>query len=110
MMRQDSPYSVDARSAPGSAQVIQYGFSDRWLIIVLIVVTVLALIFAVFALVRSSDAVATQANLTGQIAKTEADHAAQVRTLAARIEVLQYDHQALKGQLVAKGIYEGTEH
>jgi hypothetical protein len=34
----------------------------------------------------------------------------ELRTVKAKYEVLQYDHQALKAQLVAKGLYEGTEH
>lgn len=33
-----------------------------------------------------------------------------LRTVSAQYQVLQYDHQALKAQLVAQGIYEGTEH
>lgn len=35
---------------------------------------------------------------------------AALRTVSAQYQVLQYDHQALKAQLVAQGIYEGTEH
>lgn len=34
----------------------------------------------------------------------------ELRTVKAKYEVLQYDQQALKAQLVAKGIYEATEH
>ena len=34
----------------------------------------------------------------------------ELKTVSAQYEVLQYDQQALKAQLVAKGIYEGTEH
>lgn len=34
----------------------------------------------------------------------------EIKTMSAKYEVLQYDHQALKAQLVAKGLYEGTEH
>jgi hypothetical protein len=33
-----------------------------------------------------------------------------LKTVSAKYEVLQYDHQALKAQLVARGLYEGTEH
>jgi hypothetical protein len=32
------------------------------------------------------------------------------KTNSAKLEILQYDHQALKAQLVAKGLYESTEH
>lgn len=35
---------------------------------------------------------------------------AAMKTLQAKYEVLQYDHQALKAQLVSQGLYEGTEH
>lgn len=34
----------------------------------------------------------------------------ELKTVSAQYEVLQYDQQALKAQLVAKGIYEATEH
>lgn len=34
----------------------------------------------------------------------------ELKTVNARYAVLQYDQQALKAQLVAKGLYEGTEH
>ncbi len=34
----------------------------------------------------------------------------ELKTVSAKYEVLQYDQQAMKAQLVAKGIYQGTEH
>jgi hypothetical protein len=34
----------------------------------------------------------------------------ELKTVSAQYEVLQYDQQALKAQLVAKGIYAATEH
>ena len=34
----------------------------------------------------------------------------ELKSVSAQYEVLQYDQQALKAQLVAKGIYEATEH
>lgn len=34
----------------------------------------------------------------------------ELKTVNARYAILQYDQQALKAQLVAKGIYQGTEH
>lgn len=34
----------------------------------------------------------------------------ELKTVSAQYEVLQYDQQALKAQLVAKGLYTGTEH
>jgi hypothetical protein len=114
MMRQDSPNTVDARTAPGSAQIIQYGFSERWLIIVCIVLGALGLIFGVsigtWALVRSADAVGATQALEGELrAYTEAMNAQQ-QTVRAKLEVVQYDHNALKAQLVAKGVYQSTEH
>src|SRR5688572_1133246 len=82
VMRQDSPNTVDARTAPGSAQIIQYGFSERWLIIVCIVLGALGLIFGVsigtWALVRSADAVGATQALEGELrAYTEAMNAQQ---------------------------------
>lgn len=34
----------------------------------------------------------------------------ELKTVSAQYEVLQYDQQALKAQLVAKGVYSATEH
>jgi hypothetical protein len=34
----------------------------------------------------------------------------ELKTVSAQYEVLQYDQQALKAQLIAKGVYEATEH
>lgn len=34
----------------------------------------------------------------------------ELKTVSAQYEVLQYDQQALKAQLVAKGVYQATEH
>jgi hypothetical protein len=34
----------------------------------------------------------------------------ELKTVSAQYEVLQYDQQALKAQLVAKGLYTATEH
>lgn len=34
----------------------------------------------------------------------------ELKTVSAQYEVLQYDQQAMKAQLVAKGIYQATEH
>lgn len=106
--------SVHAKTAPGSAQIIQYGFSERWLIIVCIVLGALGLIFGVsmgtWALVRSGDAIAASQALQGELrAYTEAMNAQQ-QTVRAKLEVVQYDHNALKAQLVAKGVYQATEH
>jgi cytochrome oxidase assembly protein ShyY1 len=113
-MRQDSPYSVDARTSPYSAQVIQYGFSEKWLIVLCIIIAALGLIFGVslgtWALVRSSDAVSQAQALQGEIRAYTAAMDAQAQTTRAKLEIVQYDHNALKAQLVAKGIYEATEH
>lgn len=77
------------------ASIIQVGFSERWLVILLIAIAFISLICSILSLMRSSDATALEGI---------------VRTNNAKIEVLQYDHQALKAQLVAKGLYEATEH
>lgn len=108
-MRQDSP-----SNQPFGAQVIQYGFSEKWLIVLCIIIASLGLIFGVsmgaWALVRASDATAHAQALQGEIrAYTEAMNAQQ-QTVRAKLEVVQYDHNALKAQLVAKGIYQATEH
>lgn len=34
----------------------------------------------------------------------------ELKTVNARYAILQYDQQALKAQLVARGLYQGTEH
>lgn len=91
----EQSHNVHTHNASGGAQIIQTGFSERWLIILLIMVSFVALIFAGIALHESSQATAL---------------AITVRTNNAKIEVLQYDHNALKAQLVAKGLYQATEH
>lgn len=91
----NSEQSHNVHNASGGAQIIQTGFSERWLVILLIMVSFVALIFAGIALHESSQAAAL---------------AITVRTNNAKIEVLQYDHNALKAQLVAKGLYQATEH
>jgi hypothetical protein len=55
-MRQDSPNSVDARSAPGSAQIITVGITERSLFFLVLFVLGVALIVSIWALLRSSDA------------------------------------------------------
>lgn len=82
-------------NASQGAQIIQTGFSERWLIVLLIMVSFAALIFAGIALHEAAES----ANLK-EI----------VRTNNAKIEILQYDHNTLKAQLVAKGVYQATEH
>jgi hypothetical protein len=83
------------RNHAQGASIIQVGFSERWLVILLIAIAFIALICSILSLVRSSEATALE-NV--------------VRTNNAKLEVLQYDHQALKAQLIAKGQYESSEH
>lgn len=113
-MRQRSPGGIDATTAPGSSQIIQYGFSEKWVVMLCIIIASLGLVFGVsfgaWALVRASDATAHAQALQGELrAYTEAMNAQQ-QTVRAKLEVVQYDHNALKAQLVAKGVYQATEH
>ena len=99
---QDSPNSVTAHTSPGSAQIITTGFSERWLIVLLILVAFVALVVSIIALRESGETAALREAVTS-LRDT-------VRTNNGKLEVVQYDHNALKAQLVAKGIYQGTEH
>lgn len=85
-MRQDSPGSIDARAA--GASVVQVETLGRY--------GLLLLFFCAFIAALSS---------VGFIFTLF-----ELKTVNARYAVLQYDQQALKAQLVAKGIYEATEH
>lgn len=96
-MNQDSP-----SNQPFGAQINNFGFSERWLIVVLILVAFAALFFSVLSLHEASEAAALRESV--------ATMRETVRTNNAKIEILQYDHNALKAQLVAKGLYQGTEH
>ena len=85
-MRQDSPGSIDARTASGSVIQIEtlgrYGLLMLFLCAFIAALASVGFIFVLF----------------------------ELKTVSAQYEVLQYDQQALKAQLVAKGIYEATEH
>lgn len=91
-----------------------------WLALVALVFAVIGLaglsVAGVMAFEAAKDAnaarqYAEEARTNAAIALSQRDElAAGIQTLKAKYEVLQYDHQALKGQLVARGIYEGTEH
>lgn len=83
----DSPNAIRARADGASLIQVELGLGKNaiillWLSAIVSAAAVVALIFTMHSL----------------------------DSLAAKYEVLQYDHQALKAQLVAKGIYEGTEH
>jgi len=85
-MNQDSPHSIDARTASGS--VIQIETLGRYGLLMLFLcafVAALASVGFIFVLF-------------------------ELKTVSAQYEVLQYDQQALKAQLVAKDIYKATEH
>lgn len=86
MMRQDSPGSIDARAA--GASIVQVETLGRYGVFLLFVCAFIAAVAAV-GLWATRD---------------------ELRTVKAKYEVLQYDQQALKAQLVAKGLYAGTEH
>lgn len=83
----DSPHAITSRAQGASLIQVELGLGKNavillWISAVVSAAAVVALIFTMF----------------------------EIKTMSAKYEVLQYDHQALKAQLVAKGIYEGTEH
>jgi hypothetical protein len=85
-MRQDSPGSIDARA--GGASVVQVETLGRYGLLMLFLcafIAALASVGFIFVLF-------------------------ELKTVSAQYEVLQYDQQALKAQLIAKGVYEATEH
>lgn len=82
-MRQDSP-----SNQPFGAQIVQVETLGKYGVLLLFVCAFIA-----------------AASAVGLWAVT-----AELKTVKAKYEVLQYDQQALKAQLVAKGLYEGTEH
>lgn len=96
-------HSVNARTATGSAQIIQTGISEKSLFFLVLFVLGVALIVSIFALVKATEAASTATAEVQALRDV-------VRTNNAKIEVLQYDHNALKQQLVAKGLYQATEH
>lgn len=92
-----------ANTAPNSSQVIFYGISEKALFLLVLFVLGVALVVAILALDRATGAAATATAEVAALRET-------VRTNNAKYEVLQYDHNALKQQLVAKGMYQPTEH
>lgn len=102
-MRQRSPGGVDASSAPGSAQIIQVGISEKALLFVVLAVLVVSLAVSIIAFAFSIRAESSAIAAVASLRET-------VRTNNAKYEVLQYDHTTLKQQLVAKGLYQPTEH
>ena len=86
-MTQDSPGTINARAAGASLIQVELGLGKN--AIILLWLSCLVTGIAIAGLV--------------------ANYAAY-KTVSAQYQVLQYDHQALKAQLVAKGLYEGTEH
>lgn len=97
-MRQDSP-----SNQPFGAQIIQTGISEKTLLVVVLFILGVALVVSILAYGKSIDALRTATAEVQALRET-------VRTNNAKIEILQYDQQALKAQLVAKGIYQATEH
>ena len=112
------------RFSPGNSQTAHDGGSNAnasisggfWIALLGLILGVFGVVGLVLALEAAKDAdaarnYAEEARTNAAIAISQRDElAAGIQTLKAKYEVLQYDHQALKGQLVAKGIYEGTEH
>ena len=86
-MTQDSPGTINARA--NGASVIQVDVGVSRFAAVLLFITALV----------------SAASLVGLLFTMSA-----LKTTSAKYEVLQYDHHALKAQLVARGLYEGTEH
>lgn len=80
--------SVNATAAPNSAQVIQVETLGRHGVLLLFLCAFVAAVSAVGFLFTLFE----------------------LKTVSAQYQVLQYDQQALKAQLVAKGLYAATEH
>lgn len=98
MMRQDSP-----SNQPFGAQIIQNGISEKTLLVVVLFILGVALVVSILAYGRSTEALS--------VARAEvATLRDVVKVNNGKIEVIQYDHNTLKGQLVAKGLYQPTEH
>ena len=64
-MRQDSPGSIDARTAPGSSQIILYG-ADRTLLILVLFIVGVALVVSILAWGNSSRATAKAESATAR--------------------------------------------
>lgn len=99
----NSERSLNVNAAPSSSQVIFHGVSEKALFFLVLFVLGVALLVAILALDRATGAAATATAEVAALRET-------VRTNNAKYEVLQYDHNALKQQLVAKGMYQPTEH
>lgn len=92
-MRQDSPGSIDARSAPGSSLVLQIdkGVGKQFMLILWLssfmsaAAAVALLLLALFMLDALDDT-------------------------TAHVNVLQYDLAQVKAQLIEQGLYEPTSH
>jgi hypothetical protein len=87
-VRQSSPGGVDATTAPNSAQIVNVETLGRHGVLLLFLCAFVAAVSAVGFLFTLYE----------------------LKTVSAQYEVLQYDQQALKAQLVAKGLYAATEH
>jgi hypothetical protein len=85
------------------ASIVQVGISEKALFFLVLAVLVVALVISIIALDKATQAAATATAEVAALRDT-------VRTNNAKIEVIQYDHHAVKSQLVAKGIYQATEH
>lgn len=110
----ESTVDSHIENAPRGAQIVQIETLGKPGMYFLLFVLGLGLVLSIWALERSGEALAaaTQENTV-----LREEHAAQVAALRedfrrnnGKLEVLQYDHNALKAQLVSKGIYQGTEH
>jgi hypothetical protein len=87
-VRQHSQGGVDATTAPGSAQIVNVETLGRHGVLLLFLCAFVAAVSAVGFLFTLYE----------------------LKTVSAQYQVLQYDQQALKAQLVAKGVYAATEH
>lgn len=86
-MTQDSPGAINARA--NGASIVQVDVGVSRFAAILLFATALISAGAFIGLWFTRD---------------------ELQTVKAKYEVLQYDHQAMKAQLVARGLYEGTEH
>lgn len=83
----DSPYGITSRAAGASVIQVDVGVSRFAAILLFITALISAASFVGLLFTMSA-----------------------LKTVSAQYQILQYDHQALKAQLVAKGVYQGTEH
>jgi hypothetical protein len=119
-MRQDSPYSVDARTSPNSAQIVQVETLGRLGLVVMLAMFVVIVALAFYTgrtdglgEARAENTAAQiqimQDNITAQIQSRAEGLAVQMRTLNARVEVIQWEFDKASAQLIEKGLITPPE-